>query len=79
MARAASALHIAHFRLVADVGFISHDLGTVAAHNVQSTIAHCFTDAVSKEPCRLVGDFQNAVQLVSRNALLAAGHQIDGL
>src|SRR6185312_10657798 len=36
-------------------------------------------DTVLKEPRRLVADLQNAVELVSRNALLAARHEIDGL
>ena len=41
--------------------------------------APCFADTVSKEPCTLVGDLKNSVQLMGADALLAAGHHVEGL
>jgi hypothetical protein len=39
-------------------------------------LAHRLADAVAHEPSGLVCDFQHAMQLVSRYAFLARGHQV---
>ncbi len=64
---------------VADERLVNFDHAASTAERGKVAIGHRFTDTVSKEPRALVGDFQNAVELMGADALLAAGHQIDGL
>src|SRR5271156_941286 len=37
---------------------------------------HCLADAMAKIPCRLVGHFERALELVGRHAFLGFAHQI---
>jgi hypothetical protein len=71
----------AHFHalLAADVSLVDLDNAALPAERRQLPSAHRFTNAVRQKPRRLVGDFENAVELMGRDTLLAAGHQIDGL
>src|SRR5437868_988876 len=62
-----------------DEGLIDLDDAASAAERGKVARPHSFADAMGQEPRRLVGDFQNAVQLMGGNTLLAARHQIDGL
>ncbi len=65
--------------LAADVSLVDLDNAALPAERRQLPSAHRFTNAVRQKPRRLVGDFENAVELMGRDTLLAAGHQIDGL
>ncbi len=65
--------------VMADEGFVHLDDTATSAERGKVARAHRFADAMSEKPSRLVGDFQNAVELVSRHALLTGGHQIDRL
>ena len=64
-----------HFRagLTADERFVALHNAALAAERGKVAGAHGFADTVRQEPRRLVLDFQNAVELVGGNALLA-GH-----
>src|SRR5690348_13318290 len=76
MARAARTADVAD---IADEGLIHlHDLAS-AAQRGKLADPHCLADAVRQEPCTFVSDFQNAVHLVRRNALLAGRHEMHGL
>lgn len=50
-----------------------------AAEGRQVAVAHGLADTMGEKPRGFVGGLKRAVQLVGRNALLAAGHQIDRL
>lgn len=50
-----------------------------AKRSRKAASAHCLTNAVAYEPCRLESDSKGAVQLVRADALLAASDQIERL
>ncbi len=64
---------------VADVGFVNLNDTALTAHRGQTAGTHGFADTVGQESGRLVGDIQNAVQLVRAKALFARREQGDRL
>lgn len=67
---------LGHAGFFANEGFVNFYNATKAS---QRAIMHTLTDAVCQEPCGVVGDAQNAMQLVAADALLAGYHQVNGL
>lgn len=65
--------------VVADEGLVDLDNATAAAHGGQGAVAHGLTDAVGQEPRALVGDAEEAVDLVAAHALLGRAHEVGGL
>jgi hypothetical protein len=59
--------------------FVNLDHLASAAHRGEPAGPHGLTNAMRKEPCRLVSDLQDAVQLMRRAALFRAAKQVDGL
>src|SRR4051812_9375849 len=62
-----------------DIGFIDLDSAAADTKGRKVAFAHGFTNAVRQEPSGLVRDLQHPVELVSTDALLAAGEQEHGL
>ena len=60
--------------LVADECFVHFHNAAVIAKINAVVAAHGLADAVRHKPCGFIGDFQNAVKLVTADALLA-GHR----
>src|SRR5665811_2588991 len=58
----------------ANVGGVGFDDLACAAHRRGVLIGHRFTDTVRKEPCRLVGNAQLAMQLVRADASVSYTH-----
>lgn len=54
-------------------------LESIQLKSISKALAHGFADTVAKEPSGFERDFQNAVKLGGRNALLAAADQVDCL
>src|SRR5207248_8490669 len=74
-----TAARIAAALFPADVSLINLDSAAASAEWREITFAHRLADTVGKEPSRFVGDFENAMQLVGRDTILAARHEVDGL
>lgn len=65
--------------VVADEGFVNLDDPAIATEGGEIARAHGLADAVGEKPCGLVSHLQHPVELVSRDTLLRAGHEVDGL
>lgn len=63
----------------ADKGLVHLNDLAAAAHWGKRAIPHGLTNAVRQKPSRLVGHLKGAVQLMRRDALLAAAHEVHGL
>ena len=80
-----------HLHLVTEVAFfhcarfganeslVNLDTAAAGTERIQSALAHSFADTVRQEPCRLVLDLKDAVQLVGADTLFAGAHEVDGL
>ncbi len=63
--------------LTTDKGFIGFDdLVTAAERGVAKGAVHRLTDAVAKEPSRLVGNAEHTLHLLRAHALLGSGHEV---
>jgi hypothetical protein len=66
---------------LAEGGFVrfSNPAAARATEHIALTISHGQTDAMTHEPCGLEGHAQSAMELVSADAFLAGGDQVDRL
>src|SRR4029079_19012821 len=63
------------------IGFVGFNDAAAAGatKNGYAPVAHGLANAMAHEPRGLVADIERAVQLMGRDALLAAAHQMEGL
>src|SRR6476646_1942572 len=74
-----AATRVARACLPADVSLVNLHRASTRAERRKVAFAHGFADAMGKKPRRLIGDLQHTMQLVGRDTLLAARHEVDGL
>src|ERR1700722_1489739 len=64
---------------LAEISFVGFYDFSLATEWCKTPLPHCFADAMTKKPCRLVSDFERAMHLVRAHAFFGRTEQCERL